>query len=143
MEKELTKIMLRSRCQPAPELSLSIWDKIIEREKRLRRAKLYTFSFVGLFSFIASIPVFITLVNNLTKSGFFDYWSVAFSSNGAIISYWKELALSLTDSLPMVNVLSTLILISIFLLSFGFVLKQIIKPTRLGGQEKGGLSLSF
>ncbi len=143
MEKELTKILIKGRFTPDPKLLLSVWNRVVEQEKRRRKIKLYVFSFVGLFSFTGFVPVFVALINNLTKSGFFDYWSVVFSNNGTIISYWKELILSLTDSLPMTNVIYTLILVSIFLLSFSFVIKQIIKPTQLDGQKKGGLSLSY
>jgi len=67
------------------------------------------------------------LANEFSKSGFYEYLALMFSSNGEITSYWKELTLSMAESLPVMAIIYTLFLIFILFLSAKYVTKQIIK----------------
>ena len=136
MNKEFGKIFKKYTYQSEPDLSISIWNKIIKREKKIAKIKLLVFSFLGLTSFLSSIPVIKILLNDLSKSGFYDYLSVLFSGNGIFISYWKEISLSITESLPSASIFYAFTLIFIFILSLRFVVKQIISGQLLTLQAR-------
>lgn len=133
MEQKLVKAFKAIRYEINSDLSENIWQAIVLRDRRIARIKLWTFSIIGLVSFIGLIPVLKIMLSDLTQSGFYEYLSLIFSS-GSIITYWKDFLLLLAESLPVISIISSLTLIFIFFLSIRYALKQIIK---------GQLMLSF
>ena len=100
MQEKLTKIFQKAKYEPSPILASTVWDAIIARDKRVIRFKLWIFSFMGFASLLGLVPVFKILLNDLTQSGFYEYFSLIFSDGGSMLAYWKELFLSLAESLP-------------------------------------------
>lgn len=127
MDKKLTQFFKNSAYKTDDNLSSLVWNRIIRREKRIANVKIFIFSSVGISSLIGFIPVFKALLNDLSTSGFYEYLSVAFSGNGAFVLYWKELALSISESLPITNIVYTFLLVFIFLLSLRYFIKQITR----------------
>ncbi|KKP87448.1 MAG: hypothetical protein UR91_C0048G0002 [Candidatus Nomurabacteria bacterium GW2011_GWC2_35_8] len=134
MEKRLIKAFQKAKYQMNVNLPENIWQAIVLRDKCINRIKLWAFSAIGVSSFIGLVPVFRIMLKDLTQSGFYEYFSLAFSSNGLIITYWKDFLLLLAESLPIMSIIMFLMLIFIFLLSLKYITKQIIK---------GQLALSF
>jgi hypothetical protein len=134
MEKELKKAFYKAKYEGKPDLSLNIWNSIVVRNKRITRIKLWVFSFIGFSSLVGLIPAWKVLSNDLTQSGLYEYFSLVFSSGTSIFSYWKELSLSIAESLPIISIILSLSLVFILFLSLKYVTKQIIKNQ---------LSLSF
>jgi hypothetical protein len=134
MEQKLTKVFQKANYQSDANLSQDIWYFLLKREKRIAKLKLTAFSFVGILSLVGAIPAFKMLATDFAQSGFYEYFSLLFSSNGALASSWKELAYSLAESLPTISIILSLSVVFVFFLSIRYVLKQIIK---------GQLSLSF
>lgn len=134
MEQKLTEVFQKANYQSDANLSKDIWCFLLKREKCIAKLKLTAFSFVGILSLAGAIPAFKMLVADFARSGFYEYFSLLFSSNGALASSWKELAYSLAESLPTISIILSLSVIFVFFLSVRHVLKQIVK---------GQLSLSF
>ena len=134
MEKELTKAFHKAKYEEKSDLALNIWHNIVIQNKHITRLKLWAFSLVGFASLAGLIPAWKLLSGDLVKSGLYEYFSLIFSNGGSIISYWKELMLSIAESLPIMSIVISLSLIFIFFLSIKFATKQIIK---------GQLSLSM
>jgi len=134
MEKELVKAFHKARYEEKPDLAENIWHNIVIRNKRIIRFKLWTFSFIGFTSLIGLIPAWKALSSNLAQSGFYEYLSLIFSNSGSVLSYWKELAFSIAESLPMMSIILSLSLVFILFFSIKYATKQIIR---------GQLSLSF
>jgi len=134
MEQKLVKVFKKTEYQMNPDLPEKVWQAIVLRDKCINRVKLWAFSAVGVFSIIGLIPVFKMLSNDLAQSGFYEYLSLAFSSNGLILTYWKDFLLLLAESLPIMSIILTLTLIFILFVSLKQTMKQVIK---------GQLSLSF
>lgn len=144
MEKELTKLFHKAKYKENQNLSNNIWSVVTTRNKRITRIKLWAFSFIGFASLAGLIPAWRVLSNDLTQSGLYDYLSLVFSNNGSVLSYWKELTLSIAESLPTMSIVLSLSLVFIFFLSFKYAVKQIIKPIRLDLNSSGSrLTLSF
>ena len=141
MEQELKNTFRSIKYEIKSDLSENIWQTIVLRNKRITRIKLWAFSTTGLLSLIGLAPVLKMLSNDFIQSGFYDYFSLLFSSNGSLITYWKDFLLLLAESLPIMSIILSLTLIFIFFLSLRYTIKQIIKNTHL--QNGGQLSLSF
>ena len=132
MSENLKKAFQKLEYEPKTNLAENIWYSIVAHEKHFIRVKLYIFSFAGFLSILGFMPVFKALFSEFTQSGFYEYFSLVFSSGSNLFSYWKELILSLTESLPVVNIIFLFSLIFIFLLSMHYVLKQIINNNYIG-----------
>ena len=127
MEKELKNAFHRVKYEDNIHLADNIWLKIALRNKLIARIKIWVFSSIGLASLLGLIPAFKVLSNDLMESGFYEYLSLIFSNSNSIASYWRELSLSLAESLPTASIALSLSLILIFFLSLKFTTKQIIK----------------
>ncbi len=144
MEKELKKAFQNAKYEENQNLALNVWNTISIRNKHIKTIKIWGFSFASLASLVSFIPAWKALTSDLTQSGIYDYFSIIFSNNGSILSYWKELSLSIIESLPTMSIVLSLSLIFVFILSLKYVAKQIIKPVYLDDRSGSGtLSLSF
>jgi hypothetical protein len=135
VEQKLAKLFCQIKCEPNCRLAENVWCALLERDERIARLKLWGFSVVGFISLAALVPTVRILSDDLAQSGFFDYFSllaVGFSFNSSVFSYWRELGLSLLESLPALIILFLLALIFIFFLSFKYAIRQIRTPRVFG-----------
>jgi hypothetical protein len=121
---ELTKLFQKAKYESSPDLCLFLWQSINSREKQAARLKSWAFAFLGLASLAGLVPAFRALSSDLAQSGFYEYFSILFSDSGSVLSYWKELAFSLAESLPAISIIFTLSLFLICLLSIKHLIKQ-------------------
>lgn len=134
MEENLKNVLLQNKIAPQTGLADNIWQTIVRRQKYTARIKLLIFSLTGLLSLVGLIPALKTLLSDFAQSGFYEYLSLIFSNSGTVLTFWKELLLTLAESLPVLSIVSSFTLIFILLLSLKHIMRQIIK---------GQLSLSF
>lgn len=80
---------------------------------------------VGTVSALALIPVGISLVNAFAVSHFGSYLSLVFSDTGMALSYWKEIAVSLLESVPAVALTMTLALTGVLLWSMRIAIQSL------------------
>jgi len=126
-KENLKRYLNQTKYEPAQDLAQNVWNTIVAREKRAIRFKMWTFSLIGATSIAGLIPASKSLAANFASSGFYDYFSVLFSNNGTLTSYWKELSYSIAESLPTTSIIFTFTLIFILFLSIRYVVKQFIK----------------
>jgi len=127
MENKLTEIFQKAKLEPGPNLTEDIWRALVLRDKRSTRLKLWIFACAGSISLVGLFPAINILLNDLSRSGLYEYFSLIFEEGGSVFSYWKELALSLAQSLPMTSIIFTLSLIFVFFLSSRYLIRQIDK----------------
>lgn len=129
MEQKLRKVFKNAQYYPESSLSEKIFVTIVAKDMRIVRIKMWIYSSLSILSFGALFPSIKMLMADFTQSGFYEYLSFAFSDGGTLVSYWKEFALSLIDSLPVVSVVLCLALIFAFLFSirnaFGHIRNQL------------------
>ncbi|MES2023686.1 MAG: hypothetical protein V4439_03305 [Patescibacteria group bacterium] len=133
-EQKINRAFGNAKYEPENGLILSIWNTISTREKRIAKVKFWAFSALGVVSLAGFVPVFKALVSDFAQSGFYEYLSLAFGSGGSVSLFWKELALSIAESLPVFSIILLLGVVFIFFLSVRYAMKEIIR---------GQLSLSF
>jgi hypothetical protein len=79
---------------------------------------------IGFFAFnsvLTASLIFVVgkyLIEIIAKTGFYEYVKLAFSGDTAVYAFWKELAYSLFESLPVISVIALLIVIALFVWSF-------------------------
>jgi len=127
MKENLKRAFLKISLTEKDSLAEEIWHAIVLREKRTNRRRLWAFSLIGLFSFIGFVPAFGMLLSDFARSGFYEYLSLAFSSSGSIITYWREFLSLLAESLPVISITLSLTFIFIFFLSLKYAMREIIK----------------
>jgi hypothetical protein len=104
--------------EPPKGLGGQILTRINTEEKRLAKIRVFAFGGSGIVSFSFSFWAIIYLVNSIKESGFWQYLSLIFSENGAVLaSYWRELSFSLIESLPIVGLMIFLGAIGLFIWS--------------------------
>ncbi len=114
MEKELKKIFRNAKYKEDSDLAVNIWHNLLSYDKRVTRFKLWAFSFIGFTSLVGIIPVWKALLSDLTKSGLYEYLSLAFSNGGSAFLYWKELMYSIAESLPTMSIVLSLSITRLF-----------------------------
>lgn len=127
MQKTLKEAFVKAKYEPNADLPDYIWQKIITRNKRIKSFKISIFSSFGILSIAGLVPVFNSLFNEFSQSGSYEYLSLLFSGNGEISLYWKELLMSIAESLPTINIIYALTLIFILFISLRYMAKQILK----------------
>ncbi|HUC88751.1 MAG TPA: hypothetical protein VMR49_01840 [Candidatus Paceibacterota bacterium] len=124
MKKNLYIIFKQAIYYPENQLSDDIFRAINNKEAKSAKIKLWIYSSAVALSLAGLIPAIKDLSLQFSNSGFYEYLSLAFSSNGSIISYWKEFMLSLADSLPVESLMFSLLLLFIFFISTRLVMRQ-------------------
>ncbi len=124
MENNLTEIFKKIMYQEPENLRDCVWSAIAARDKRMIRIKFWSFVAVTVASLSLLMPALKTLSTDISQSGFYDYFSLIFSNGGSVVTYWKELAFSLAESLPVGSIVFVLSLIFVFFLSLRYMLRQ-------------------
>lgn len=119
--------MIKNYAQVSSGLEKEIINKIYKIEKRRLFIKQSLYEGLSLVSFIGIIPATAYIYNTLSTSGLFSYISLVFTNIEAL-AYWKELLLSILESLPFLGLALCLGALGIFLWSILKTLKiQVMK----------------
>lgn len=96
-------------------------DRILTsiRYEEIRRARLYVIGALITIStsVFGAVLVFKYTFQGFYQSSFFSYLSLLFSDPDIAVSYWKELALSLVETAPLVGITLSLIALATLLTS--------------------------
>ncbi|MEI6316563.1 MAG: hypothetical protein WCO65_02450 [bacterium] len=99
---------------PHTELEARIFDCIkTAQAKKIRNQKIIWISVSCIFSFVV-ILTGIRAVTSIASSNVNDYLSLVFSDTASAFTVWKELSISIIESLPIIGI--GLFLASIYLL---------------------------
>jgi hypothetical protein len=124
-EKKIRDLFQNTVELPNDTLNESIYSYIKKAE---RRRNIFTLSYLSILilgSITALVPVVSSLLQSFAKSGFYDYASLLLSDRGALTIYWREFSLTLAEALPVANIVATLALFLICMLSINFFVRKI------------------
>ena len=108
-------------------LELSIINNINAIKIRKLQIKQSIYEIVSVLSLIAIMPVIYYIINSFSSSAIYDYITLIFYDINAL-AYWKELSLSILESMPFMGLAVGLGFVAIFLLSILKTLKiQVLK----------------
>lgn len=72
---------------------------------------------VSFVSVATSVPIISHIFTSFTQSGFYNYLSIIFSDSDVALVYWKEILISLAESLPVIGIVGLLTVTAIFVWS--------------------------
>ncbi len=127
------RIYVMDKLKPSKELREKILFSI--KKEEVYRAKMY-FSISAVVAVASIFGLFFSvkyMIQEFYQSSFHSYLSLIFSDPNIVISYWKELSISLVETLPMLGITISLITAYTLLVSVRTLVKNI----------RGGLILSF
>jgi hypothetical protein len=127
MEKNLMECFRQATYEAEDYLPQNVWKNICVQNRHQSLQRFWGFFVLGVISGSIFVPAFKMLLSDFAKSGFYEYSSLAFSSNGTFNYYWKDFILSLTESLPLSSIVLSLGLFLVFFLSVRYAIKQITK----------------
>lgn len=105
------------KIRPPQDLKRNILLGIAKEE--LHRAKVY-FAITLTTLPVSLVAVFFSgryLMNSFYESGFYNYLSLLLSGDSTVLAYWKELAYSLAETMPIVSTIVFLVAFSFFIWS--------------------------
>lgn len=94
-----------------------IVDRIIAYERQVARRYAAFQGLVTFFSLTATVYVANTVTTSFSQSGFYYYLELVFSGDMKVMTYWKEIGMSLAESLPVLGVALLLAAIALSLWS--------------------------
>ena len=103
--------------EPPLNLEASILRKISVARTRAARIHFAFLSTVSLLSLWGIFQTGISLWKSFSQSGFYDYLSLVMSDGATLTTYWKEFALSLVESLPLIGLITLFAIIAMFIWS--------------------------
>jgi len=120
------RIYIMDKLKPPKELRGKILFSINKEETR--RAKVYFFvsittTLASVFGLIFSVRY---MIQSFYQSSFGSFISLIFSDPNIMVSYWKELSMSLLETLPILGITISLIAVGALLVS----IRTLVKNTR-------------
>jgi len=109
---------------PPKGLHELILVRINIEEKCLVKIRTWIFGSSTAVSFGLSLWAVVYFIKSVNETGFWQYFSLIFSENGAMLAYWRELTLSLAESLPIVSLIIFLTTTGFFVWSFANMLRK-------------------
>ena len=105
--------MIKDYNQILPNLEQDIINKIKKLERRSLVIKQSIYSLVSVISLIGTVFSFSYLINIIEVAGAFEYATLIFYDM-RVITYWKELSLSVAESVPFLVLAVSLGIMGIF-----------------------------
>jgi|ERR1035437_42741 hypothetical protein len=115
--KKYYQILKETQVEPPYGLSHSISVRVHELERSTSLIRFLTFVSTTLVSSVALVIATVRLWNDLAQSGFYQYFSLLLSDGATLSLYWKQLGLSLVESLPLLNLALLLSVLGVFIWS--------------------------
>ncbi len=127
MRQDFEKLF--SHLNPAEPPS-GLFEKTMSRIREEQRVfaikqRVAVFSVIMMASIAAFIPAFKLFQTDLSESGFLQFFSLALSDFGVVITYWHSFVMSLLETIPAVSLSMLLAVIFVFLGSFKLWIKDI------------------
>ena len=129
-DHDLKNLFQKASYHPESRLSDGILLAISKKEIKMTRIKFWGSSTIGVVSFIGLFPIIGRLISDFSQSGFYQYITLIFTDNIAI-NYWKEISLSIAESIPMTSLTLSLAVIFIFTISLRYMARNFIRRSLL------------
>lgn len=118
MEKDFKALFAQiDPALPPKELLDAVLSRVRLEQKRAARREIFLVGSLALGSLVAIIPAISYFLNSLIQSSFYQYLSLVFSDGTSVLTFWKEMIMSLAESLPLLGLVGVLTIVVVFLWS--------------------------
>ena len=108
--------MIKGYLQNLPGLEQDIIKELHKLERRKLFFKQGIYELISIISFLSIIPATVYIIDSFSNSSIYEYISLIFTDIETL-SYWKELSLSLLESIPFLELAIGFGVLGIFLWS--------------------------
>ncbi|MCX6787237.1 MAG: hypothetical protein NTY93_01790 [Candidatus Kaiserbacteria bacterium] len=123
MADKLNTILFKE-ISPPPRLLSAVLAHIDCARRRAAHIRIVVFGSVLAVSGGMLIPAVSYALHEFYASGFYDYFSIFFSDSSMAAAYWRELLLSMAETLPSLAILFLLVFMATALWSLRHVLRD-------------------
>jgi hypothetical protein len=109
--------------EPSPDLFRKVMLRVAREQRVLMLKKLFLFVFCFAGSVALTIPAWRTLQGELSRSGFWQYLTIALSDLHVASQYWQDFTWSLLESLPAISAAALLAAFAVSLISLKFIIR--------------------
>lgn len=127
-EESLRQCLKQVKYDNKPSLSGDIWNAVVARDVFMSKVKLWAYGASAVLSAMCLVFIVRDLSYQFTQSGFYEYVSLAFSDTSSVIVYWREFLSSIADSLPLIDLIPSFILMFVILVSMRNITNQFRSP---------------
>jgi len=135
MGKDYKTLFTQSENIELPQgLLESVLVKVRLEQKKSAKRELIFVGSTAAGSLIAIIPVFSYFIDGFIQSSFYQYFSLIFSEGTGALAFWKEIGMSLAESLPILSVTVFLTVLVVLIWSIARTardVKIVFLPTHL------------
>lgn len=118
MNEEFKRILnIVEEIEVPDDLVQGILNRVDGKIRQQSRVKALSFSLISTTSLIISIPIIKAVITSFTQSGIYNYLSLIFSDSDIVITYWKEILMTIAESIPAISVIALLSIATIFIWS--------------------------
>jgi cation transport ATPase len=111
--------------EPPKGLCEAILTRIESAKRRGARVRSGLFALLAMASGVALVPVWQYTTEQFYASGFSEYLTLIASDRSAVLPYWKEIGLSLIESLPSIALLVLIPILAALLWSLVRLVKNV------------------
>ena len=111
--------------EPPKDLFEKIVKRIHREERILVFKKIIIFSITLIAAIAGFAPTLKFFLSDLSQSGFFNFFSLAFYDFSAVMAYWQSFAMILLETLPTLSLLLFLAVLLTFLQSLKYLIINI------------------
>lgn len=118
MSKSIRQLFEISQTKlPLANLEGRIFARLAEEEKRLARRRLFVFGLADVLSGVGLVLSLVYVASLFITSSFYHYAALFWSDFGVAGLFWRELLLSLVESLPMLGIITSLVVALVLIFS--------------------------
>ncbi len=100
-----------------PQLMETVLFCLASAKRRALKRRVFIFGGLAGLSLVAAVPAFQYFGSEIARTDFFDYFSLIASDGATALVLWKQLTLSLIESLPIYGMTAILSVAFVSLLS--------------------------
>jgi len=131
MPEDFKEVYTQADFVDAPEPETGFLDRImllISKERRDRstaRTRVFSFGLLAVLSFLAFIPAWGELQEELAETHFSQFASLIFSDWNVLAPYWQDFIMSLAEALPVFGILAVCASLFVLLFSLRFLARDL------------------
>ncbi|MCX6715989.1 MAG: hypothetical protein NT077_03150 [Candidatus Taylorbacteria bacterium] len=103
--------------KPAPGFEMQVISNIHIFDMREARVRTWSFGSIAAVALVLAMVVGKYLYGAFLQSGFYEYLSLAFSGDSTVYTYWKELSISIAESIPIIGLAVLLVIVTVLIWS--------------------------
>lgn len=131
MEQDFHTRIQAIRITPSDREVFAVWNGVLQRKQRYARIRIILSVLTSVCALVGVVLLGIRMVDAFSASGIGTYIQVFFTEYSVVHVFWKELALSVLEALPVVVVCAFFGVLFVFLASMRKISLEVPRAMRI------------